>query len=537
MNAKSVDYTIIKKTLPLGVIFAFGIIVRIILFWQDKVIAADGISYVSISRSIFNGDGFAAAVHYPPIYPILIGLFSSFTAYDEVAGKVVSTVMGSLVVIPLYLLGKELFSKKVGYIASILAALSPTLVSISGIVLSQSTYITLLVTALYFFWKCFQSNSYKLAIVSGFLFGTAYLTRPEAIIVLVGVSCVFCVSRSSGLLKNSNLRLLVFVGGAFFVVALPYILLLHKINGTWQLTGKSGVTLADSLGWYLNRPDLKREPGFSGLTYLDIVRQYPDFLWKNPLRNLPAVWAELHPMMWLFALLGLISTFFSTGKGKILLFIFAVLSPLSVLVVFFWIDSHYFSPCLPIIYLLGGEGMESLDRGIRWIISRCGLVKFEKLLPWSIVISVAFAGNAILPSLLADRNVPYDFTQDGARYDHKLIGLMLGKKLPPKSRVMCKSGRICFYGDFQQVDIPQSTLPEILLAAKAGKARYLIVDGSLFYARPQLEPFFTPLLMQQDQILTTGPFEGVPEFAGGLRLVLVYKDPASVGVVVYEFPR
>jgi hypothetical protein len=112
---------------------------------------------------------------------------------------------------------------------------------------------------------------------------------------------------------------------------------------------------------------------------------------------------------------------------------------------------------------------------------------------------------------------------------------MLKKILPPKSRVMSKSGRIVFYGDFQQVDIPQTNLFEIIQTAKNGKARYLIIDGTLFRSRPQLEPFFTPLLIPQEQISTSGPFGKVPNIPDGIRLIYLYKNPASVGVAVYEF--
>jgi 4-amino-4-deoxy-L-arabinose transferase-like glycosyltransferase len=530
-------YNKTKSLLPLGLVVVVSFIVRIILFWQDKVIAADGISYVYISRSIFRGEGFAAATHFPPLYPILIGLFSYVTPYDEVAGKVASTILGGLVVIPIYLLGKEVFSKKAGFIASILAALSPTLVAISGIVLSQSTYITILVTALYLIWKSFHANSCKMALAAGLIFGASYLTRPEAIIVLIGVSGVFLLLRPFPLANKDNFKLLLFVWAAFFVVAFPYILLLHKISGTWQLTGKSSVTLADSLGWYLNRPDLKREPGFAGLTYLDIIKNYPDFLWKNPVRNLPTTWAELPPYFWILALLGLLSGLFSPEKLRRFSFLLAALLPTGVIIIFFWIDAHYFSPSLPILYLLGAEGLVVLEKGIRWSCVRLGLQKYGDLVPWGLVVGIVLASKAILPNLIADRSAPYEFSQDGARYDHKLIGLMLKKYLPAKSRVLAKSGRICFYGDFQQVDIPQAPLPDILQTARNAKARYLIADGTLFSSRPQMEPFLVPFLIPQQQIFTTGPFEGMPDLPGGLRLIILFKDPASVGVAVYELPE
>ncbi|OGU15952.1 MAG: hypothetical protein A2076_04735 [Geobacteraceae bacterium GWC2_53_11] len=525
----------IKTILPLGLVFLVALGVRIILFGQGKVIAADGIGYVNIARAIFHDFNFSAASHFPPLYPIFIGMFSYLTPYDEMAGKIVSTIMGSLLVIPLYLLGTELFSKRVGYIASILAALSPTLVFLSGIVLSQSTYITLLVTALYLCWRTFKTNSRTMSLATGFMFGAAYLTRPEAIIVFVGISVVYLFFRPENLTAARTLKLLLFAWGAFLILAFPYILLLHKIYGTWQLTGKSSVTLADSLGWYLNRPDLKREPGFAGLTYLDIVKNYPDFLWKNAAKNILIAASLQQPLMWALAAAGCISAFFSTDTWRRLLFLGAALLPLVIIITFYFVDDIYFSPYIPIVYMLSGNGLIAVENGINRVSARFGLFRFSELTPWALLFGIALAITAIAPSIMADRNTPYHFSQDGARYDHKLIGLMLKKQLPPKSRVMVKSGRIAFYGDFQQVDIPQATLPVILQAAKTDKARYLVADGSLFGARPQMEPYLTPLLIPQEQISTSGPFGQMPNFPGGLRLVFLYKDPASVGVAVYEF--
>lgn len=523
--------------LPIGLILTVALGVRIIFFWQDKVIAADGISYVGIARAIWANFDFRPASHFPPVYPVLIGLFSYLAPYDEVAGKVVSTIMGTLLVIPLYLLGRELCSKRVGYIAAILAALSPNLIGISGIVLSQSTYITILVTALYLCWKAFNANSHKMALAAGFMFATSYLTRPEAIVVFAGISAGFLFVRPATLTRKDTCKLLLVAWTGFFICAFPYILLLHDIYGTWQLTGKSSVTLADSLGWYLNRPDLKREPGFAGLTYLDVVKRYPDFLWKNSLKNLPATWDEARPQFWLLALLGIVSSLFSREKWRRLLFLGAALLPLGIIIVFFWIDAHYFAPCIPILFILGGEGLVTVEKGVNGLFARLGFLKFRDFAPWALIVGAAMAITGILPALVADRSAPYHFDQDGARYDHKLIGLMLKDHLPARSKVMVKSGRIAFYGDFQRVDIPQASLPEILEAAKEGGASYLIADGTLFGARPQMEPFLIPLLIPQEQVLSTGPFGQIPNIPGGLRLVLLYKDPNSVGVAVYEFPQ
>jgi len=99
---------------------------------------------------------------------------------------------------------------------------------------------------------------------------------------------------------------------------------------------------------------------------------------------------------------------------------------------------------------------------------------------------------------------------------------------------MAKDARINFYADMPRADIPQSSLAEIIAAARAAKVRYLVADGTLFGQRPQMEPLLQPLLDSPPDILylEQGPgFQPIP----GLKLILLYKNPASAGAAVYEF--
>jgi hypothetical protein len=75
---------------------AFGIRVYFLQFYD--VISADGISYVSIAKDFISGRGLAAATHYPPFYPILLGLATTVGNSFETAGLAVSVIMGSLLV-------------------------------------------------------------------------------------------------------------------------------------------------------------------------------------------------------------------------------------------------------------------------------------------------------------------------------------------------------------------------------------------------------------------------------------------------------
>jgi 4-amino-4-deoxy-L-arabinose transferase-like glycosyltransferase len=520
-------------------ILLLALAARIYAFPIARVIAADGISYVNIARSIFRGEGFSGANHFPPLYPLLIGTMNLLAGDDELAGKLISLLMGMLLVLPVYLLGKELFSRRVGAIAALFVALSPSLVKLSSEVLTQTTYLALLLSGLYCLWRSARDVQMRWGVAAGLFCGAAYLTRPEAIVVLAACTgMILFLTYVEGAKGLVPLKSFAVVWAAFFLMASPYLLLLHDLNGTWQLTGKSSVTLADSLGWYLDRPDLKREPTFAGIGYLDVIRQYPDFLWKNGLRNLNTLIDETLPAhVWVLLLLGIVAGGWRGVALKSRLFLLGACSPLLIIFVFFFIGNLYTAPYLPFFFIFAAHGLvaaeayalDFLRRGLPSV--RSSLIE---LIPFSGVAALVIGLLMFAPHVSFGRAKPYHFADDGARYDHKLIGLMLKKHLAPRQRLMAKDARINFYADMPRADIPQSSLAEIIAAARAAKVRYLVADGTLFGQRPQMEPLLQPLLDSPPDILylEQGPgFQPIP----GLKLILLYKNPASAGAAVYEF--
>jgi hypothetical protein len=123
---------------------------------------------------------------------------------------------------------------------------------------------------------------------------------------------------------------------------------------------------------------------------------------------------------------------------------------------------------------------------------------------------------------------------DGGRYDHKRVGKLLRQQLPAGALIMTRSGRIGFYADHPRVDIPQADLEAILRTAREQKVRYLVVTGDLVGLRPQLALLIMPLISARPGLDRT---DGAQETLPGLVRRLTYVDPASYGVVVYEFIR
>ena len=142
----------VKDCLLMVFLVVAALAIRLYFHQFYRVISADGIAYVGIAEDFITGKGLAKATHYPPFYPILVGIASRVFKDFELAGRVVSMVMGSLIVIPVYLLGKEFYRRKTGLIAAILTMSWWSIRNWSGEVMSQATYMTLLLLGVYLVW-------------------------------------------------------------------------------------------------------------------------------------------------------------------------------------------------------------------------------------------------------------------------------------------------------------------------------------------------------------------------------------------------
>ncbi len=527
-----------REMVMLGGLFLAALLIRLYFVQFYKVISADGVGYVLSARDIVSGAGWGKTATYGMVYPSLVGLASLPVGDMELAGRLVSIVMGSLLVIPLYLVSKELFSKWVGVMACILVLVWSPLRMWSCEVMTQATYITLLMTGLYLVRVAIRRVSFKVSFFAGMVMALSYLTRPEALVTFVAiVGAMFIAGLLLPIPRQRLLQMLLAACAGFALPLVPYIFLIHHYTGSWQLAGKTGNTVADALSEYLGRPDLKTEPGFQGIGVLDVIRQYPDFLWPNFVKNLRETWELMFPpYLWALALIGFVTYGWDRERIAGQLLLVSTFAPLLVIMVFFFVGPEYLQPYLPVLFLWAGAGLVWLERTI---ISRLGIERWPMLnravgvVPVSVLAVVGMAAYLLVTQVPANANEPYHFSQDGARYDHKRIGLMLKQVLAPHSRIMTRFGRISFYAEMDQIMVPQAGIPELIDTAVRNNARYVVIDGLLAQMRPQFEPLYRPLFMgeEKEYYLERGTgYRPLPM----LKMAFLYKDPSSVGVVVYE---
>lgn len=217
-------------------------LLRLFLVWRlEQVISPDGVQYLAMGRSLIAGnlhDGLST--DWPPLYPLLVGIASLFFRDSEFAGRFVSVVSGSLLVIPSYMLTRNWYDRRTAFISASLIALHPLLIYYSTTLLTESTYILLFTSGVLVGWSALRGYKGGFYLMAGATFGACYLLKPEAagflLLLLLMIACRRLFSRERSWKMSARNALLLVAG--FMLLAAPYLFYLRQQTGGWILSGK-----------------------------------------------------------------------------------------------------------------------------------------------------------------------------------------------------------------------------------------------------------------------------------------------------------
>lgn len=201
----------------------------------------DGVYYATLGKQLVSGnleDGLST--FWPPLYPLLVGLSSLVFRDIETGGKFVSALAGGMLVIPVYSLIRVLYDKDAAFFGAFLVAIHPTLIDFSTVLLTESTYVTLFMTALFAGLTALSGGAYLAFFSTGVALGACYLLKPEAIgYVGLMVVLTLCTSLAGKHLPPSEalFKALTLVAGAS-ILSSPYILFLRRATGGWTISDK-----------------------------------------------------------------------------------------------------------------------------------------------------------------------------------------------------------------------------------------------------------------------------------------------------------
>ena len=217
--------------------------------WRTGAIESEGAEYARIAQNLRNGQGYigistpGTQLVSAPLFPSLIAAASLVTHNDyELAGRLVSFLLGALLPLPVFGVALRLFHWRVGLIAAVMAVFYPLFVSLSITVFSEGPYATVLLTAVYLVLRAFDCPSIVNWSIVGGAFGVAYLIRQEAVGPLfVAILLGLIVRDASPRVKTKRA---VAALAVFMLLASPQVLLLYRSTGKLRLEGKSVINYA-----------------------------------------------------------------------------------------------------------------------------------------------------------------------------------------------------------------------------------------------------------------------------------------------------
>ncbi|MCX6349929.1 MAG: glycosyltransferase family 39 protein [Candidatus Aureabacteria bacterium] len=176
----------------LSVIFLAGLALRLAALAEYRFVGADGgvdgVVLAISGQNLFSGAGFSfqgrpETIH-APLFPILTGLVWKLCGDLELAGQLVSVLAGALLVFPVFLLGRSLYSPRTGLISAAMTAVFPAFIYASTEIRLTSLYALLCATAAWLMYRNAWAGGFAGGCWTGAAIALCYLARPEALLFL-----------------------------------------------------------------------------------------------------------------------------------------------------------------------------------------------------------------------------------------------------------------------------------------------------------------------------------------------------------------
>lgn len=221
----------LKMVLVLGSFIIMAFLIRFSLFRLEPLMRKDGLGYIESGINLVSGKGYVTAEgeflgKLQILYPIFIGVADFVVRDPMVSGVLVSMILGSLLIWPVFRFCEEAYDTTTAYTASAIIVGYPYLANYASQALTEATYTFFLFLAAWWGWLAFRRGRTSDYALCGITAGLAYLTRFEIAGYLL-LYLVFVLVESRG----RRWRQLLILTSIFVAIITPY----HVYN--WLQTG------------------------------------------------------------------------------------------------------------------------------------------------------------------------------------------------------------------------------------------------------------------------------------------------------------
>lgn len=166
-----------------------------------------------------------------PVYPFFIATIQYVFGESLTWLRGIQSLFGTIAVLMTWILARRYCSERRALLAAVIVAFYPLLIVRSGLLLTQSIYIPLMLGFLLSFGSWLEDSKTRHLLIAGLLAGIAALTRPEFLLFPgVAIAATFTVPR-----YRSGRRLLQAASmfAVMFIVLLPWFARNHRLLGEW----------------------------------------------------------------------------------------------------------------------------------------------------------------------------------------------------------------------------------------------------------------------------------------------------------------
>lgn len=510
-------------TIAVAITAAAAVALRLILLPRGAVINGDGVYYATLAHHLADGqvsDGISG--YWSPLYPALVALASLVVSNLETAGRLVSVFAGGAVVVPTFVLARQLFDRRTALLAAGVVAVHPALLESSTWVMTEAVYTLLLMSAIAMGWTALRSGHWAWFAATGAVFGLAYLTRPEAIgfaplFALFGVALGTRIGADAGLRTRAARAVLALAACA--AVALPYVIVVHAKTGSWTISskvdsntqfGESGSILSLVDGGRTTRMDELFGSAFDVPAASPVVSDSavapppqsprPTRSHETGLRrlvttgrdNLVHQVREYLPVVLPYALLacaalGLIAALATQGWPRhVYLLAFGVASVVGYSATV--TELRYIYPLVPIAAAYLAFGAWTIAEGAAWLATRwrAGTVRSPLVVAGAAVTTLTLLGVALAPRYEGHFGRP---TLEESPLEEKEAGRWLQQHTDDRDLlVMADNATVAFYAGGAHVFIPDEPFATVLDYARRRQVDYWVLSKRRMprtsYARP-----------------------------------------------------
>ena len=227
------------------------------LITHTEVLARDGVGFIRYAWRLQHepwGEVLRTS-HQHPGYPLAIavasepvGWFGTRSSCDQMtlAAQLVNLLAGCLLAVAMYLLGKELFNRRVGFWTAALFQCLPVVARVTSDALSETTFLLTATVTLLLAVRSLRDYSVWRLALCGACGGCCYLIRPEGAVTVVAVATVLVGMQALSRWRRSWRIMLPAVGSlaaSAAIVAAPYVAVIGHFTN--KPTGQAVMEVAE----------------------------------------------------------------------------------------------------------------------------------------------------------------------------------------------------------------------------------------------------------------------------------------------------